>query len=219
TDVDGDLLTYSVVASPAHGTLTGIAPALIYSPDAQYSGTDSFTFKVNDGRLESAPATVSLRTVPIGVLAVDQVVSADGFGSMVTTPQFSTVIAGETLIAFVTGAQPTPVGLQTASVSGGNLAWTLVTRADAQAGTAEIWKATALDVLSNINVSATFGIDQSVLSLTVVTFASSGGVGASAAASAPSGAPSVSLTTTTEGSLVYGAGNDWDGAVARIPAP
>src|SRR5207244_13286738 len=87
-------------------------------------------------------------------------------------------------------------------------------RANGQAGTSESWTATASTVLSNVTVRAvlTGGGPQS---LTVVTFTGTGGVGASAAASAATGAPSVSLTTTRAGSLVYGAGNDWDGGVAR----
>ncbi len=60
SDVDGDLLTHSVVSGPAHGALSGTAPNLTYTPVAGYTGSDSFTFKVNDGQLNSAPATVSI---------------------------------------------------------------------------------------------------------------------------------------------------------------
>jgi hypothetical protein len=84
-----------------------------------------------------------------------------------------------------------------------------------KAGTAEIWQASTTVLLSNVTVQATQlfgGFDQS---LTVVTFAGAGGTGAAAGASAASGAPSVSLTTTRPGSLVYAVGNDWDSATAR----
>jgi PKD repeat protein len=60
TDVNGDALTYAVVINPAHGSLTGVAPALTYTPDANYNGADFFTFQVSDGSLESPPATVSI---------------------------------------------------------------------------------------------------------------------------------------------------------------
>src|SRR5205814_2256431 len=53
TDVDGDALSYVVVTGPAHGTLTGTAPALTYTPAANYNGTDSFTFRANDGKVDS----------------------------------------------------------------------------------------------------------------------------------------------------------------------
>ena len=49
TDADGDTLTYSVSTGPSHGTLSGTAPYLTYTPAANYNGSDSFTFKANDG--------------------------------------------------------------------------------------------------------------------------------------------------------------------------
>ena len=52
-------------------------------------------------------------------------------------------------------------------------------------------------------------------SLTVAAFANASGVGAVNIRSAASGAPSVSLVTTSDGSLVYGVGNDFDQAIAR----
>ncbi|HKS36835.1 MAG TPA: Ig-like domain-containing protein [Verrucomicrobiae bacterium] len=60
SDVDGDGLTYAVVASPLHGTLTGAPPNLTYVPQTNYSGPDGFTFKVNDGTVDSAEATISI---------------------------------------------------------------------------------------------------------------------------------------------------------------
>ena len=60
TDEDSDTLTYAITASPAHGTLSGTAPDLLYTPAANYNGTDSFKFKVYDGTVNSAEATVSL---------------------------------------------------------------------------------------------------------------------------------------------------------------
>jgi hypothetical protein len=50
TDPDGDALTFTVHGGPAHGTLTGNAHALTYSPDADFFGDDSFTFQADDGR-------------------------------------------------------------------------------------------------------------------------------------------------------------------------
>lgn len=59
-DPDGDSLSYSVVKGPSHGSLRGKAPRLIYTPKANFSGSDSFTFKTNDKKLNSAAATVSI---------------------------------------------------------------------------------------------------------------------------------------------------------------
>jgi hypothetical protein len=56
----GGALSYSIAANPAHGTLSGAAPYLTYTPDADYYGADSFTFKANDGAADSSVATVTI---------------------------------------------------------------------------------------------------------------------------------------------------------------
>ena len=60
SDPENTPLTYEVLSSPEHGTLSGEAPDLTYTPNADYYGEDSFTFRVNDGDLNSGPATVSI---------------------------------------------------------------------------------------------------------------------------------------------------------------
>jgi hypothetical protein len=79
TDVEGDTLTYSVVSGPSHGTLSGTAPNLTYTPTANYNGSDSFTFKANDGSTDSNTATVSISVVPANDAPVsfDQATSVD----------------------------------------------------------------------------------------------------------------------------------------------
>ena len=50
TDVDGEPLTAVLVTGPPHGTLTLNADgSFTYTPDANYNGTDSFTYAANDG--------------------------------------------------------------------------------------------------------------------------------------------------------------------------
>jgi hypothetical protein len=60
TDVEGDALGYTLVSAPQHGTLSGTGANLTYTPEANYNGPDSFTFKANDGTADSDPATVSI---------------------------------------------------------------------------------------------------------------------------------------------------------------
>jgi hypothetical protein len=60
SDPDGDALTFAVVSGPAHGSLSGTAPALTYTPAAGYVGVDSFSFVVNDGTANSLEATIML---------------------------------------------------------------------------------------------------------------------------------------------------------------
>ena len=65
SDAENNALTFTVVTQPAHGTLTGTAPNLTYSPAANYNGPDSLTYKANDGRVDSATATVSISVTPV----------------------------------------------------------------------------------------------------------------------------------------------------------
>ncbi|NOT60682.1 MAG: tandem-95 repeat protein, partial [Acidobacteria bacterium] len=70
TDPEGVAVTYTVVTPPQHGTLSGTAPNLTYTPVANYNGNDSFTYRVSDGSLTSAPATVTITVNPVNDLPV-----------------------------------------------------------------------------------------------------------------------------------------------------
>ncbi|MBI2525243.1 MAG: DUF3466 family protein [Candidatus Rokubacteria bacterium] len=64
TDPDGDALTFTVLAAPAHGSLAGTPPTVTYTPAPGYSGSDGFTFGVSDGLSTSDVATVSITVSP-----------------------------------------------------------------------------------------------------------------------------------------------------------
>ncbi len=64
SDVDGDASISSVAGGPSHGTPSGVAPILTYTPASGYSGADSFTFVASDGTANSALATVSITVNP-----------------------------------------------------------------------------------------------------------------------------------------------------------
>jgi len=64
-DADNDPLIYSLVSSPSHGILSGDANNFTYLPDADYYGTDLFTFMVNDGTVDSAAATIGINVLPV----------------------------------------------------------------------------------------------------------------------------------------------------------
>jgi hypothetical protein len=53
SDVDSGALTFVVGIGPSHGALSGTPPDLLYTPAANYSGADSFTFRANDGNADS----------------------------------------------------------------------------------------------------------------------------------------------------------------------
>lgn len=62
-DLDGDTITYVITAGPTHGTLSCpvlTSTACSYSPNLNYNGTDSFTYRVTDGTLNSATITASI---------------------------------------------------------------------------------------------------------------------------------------------------------------
>jgi hypothetical protein len=65
SDPDGDPLTYTVVTSPTRGTLSGTAPNLTYTPNPNLSGGDSFTFRANDGTVDSNTATVTITVTAV----------------------------------------------------------------------------------------------------------------------------------------------------------
>ena len=64
TDAESDALTFKVSKQPSAGVLSGTLPNLTYTPFSSVSGLDSFTFTVNDGVNESAPATITVDIKP-----------------------------------------------------------------------------------------------------------------------------------------------------------
>jgi hypothetical protein len=59
-DPDDDLLNYTTIVAPQHGSIAGTAPLITYTPQTAFVGVDQFTYSVSDGALESAPATVTI---------------------------------------------------------------------------------------------------------------------------------------------------------------
>jgi VCBS repeat-containing protein len=87
TDVEGDSLTYTIVSGPSNGSVSvGTGAARTYTPDPDFHGTDSFTFKANDGADDSNIATI---TITVNSVNDDPVAVAD---SASTTENISVVI-------------------------------------------------------------------------------------------------------------------------------
>jgi VCBS repeat-containing protein len=106
SDADGDTLTYSIVAQPSHGALSGTAPNVIYTPTLNYNGPDSFTYRANDGSLDSNTATVT-----ITVSAVNDAPTLNPIGG-------KTVSEGSLLSFTVSGTDPDPGDTLTYSATG-----------------------------------------------------------------------------------------------------
>lgn len=65
TDADLDTLAAALVSGPAHGSLTLNADgSFSYTPEANYNGSDSFTYTASDGQGGAAEATVSITVTP-----------------------------------------------------------------------------------------------------------------------------------------------------------
>lgn len=55
---------YRIVNPPRRGSLSGTAPNLVYTPEPDYNGLDSFSFTVSNGITTSSPAVVTLAIRP-----------------------------------------------------------------------------------------------------------------------------------------------------------
>ncbi|MFO0897485.1 MAG: Ig-like domain-containing protein [Pirellulales bacterium] len=65
SDSDGDALTAQLVAAPSHGQLELHADGtFVYTPAPGFHGTDAFSYRANDGGLNSSAANVQLTVAP-----------------------------------------------------------------------------------------------------------------------------------------------------------
>ena len=66
-DIDGDSLTYSLVNASTDGNVTIDANtgAFTFTPNTNFTGEITFSYKVNDGSLDSNEATVTITVTPV----------------------------------------------------------------------------------------------------------------------------------------------------------
>lgn len=60
--------TLSIVSPPANGTLSGTAPNLTCTQATDYHGPDAFSYRANDGNVDSNTATVEITVAPVNDL-------------------------------------------------------------------------------------------------------------------------------------------------------
>ena len=65
SDIDGDNLTIKITSNPKNGTIKIKDKKVIYKPQANFNGIDSFKYIINDGNLYSKEAIVMLKIKPI----------------------------------------------------------------------------------------------------------------------------------------------------------
>jgi hypothetical protein len=66
SDPNGDALLITVDSQPQHGTAVVQNGQIVYTPAAGYTGVDSFTYVVSDGKGGTATATVTITVTPSG---------------------------------------------------------------------------------------------------------------------------------------------------------
>lgn len=145
-DLDEDPLAYVIVTQPSHGSLTGTPPELTYTPAQGYAGADAFSFKVNDGTVDSVPATVSITVEPLPAL----------------TPVYTTRADGHTVATFTTGMGrwSVPAGvvsLEVLVVGGGGSGRTGGAWSGAGGGPGGLWYAGNHEVVPNQSVIVEVG--------------------------------------------------------------
>jgi hypothetical protein len=65
SDVDGDTLVVSAVTQGANGTVSFAGGSVTYTPNANFNGSDSFTYTLSDGNGGTAIATVNVTVTPV----------------------------------------------------------------------------------------------------------------------------------------------------------
>jgi hypothetical protein len=79
SDVNFDDLTFSIVSEPANGTVSLSGNTVTYTPNTNFKGTDTFTYKANDGEADSQIKTVTIKVIKKYINSATQIgVDIDG---------------------------------------------------------------------------------------------------------------------------------------------
>jgi CSLREA domain-containing protein len=110
-DPDGDSITFSIVTPPANGGFGATtAPNLTYTPNANFFGSDSFTFRVNDGTTSGAGNNGNSNETCTVSITVNGVNDAPTF----TVPGNPTAVnedaGAQSVASFITGVRPAQSG-------------------------------------------------------------------------------------------------------------
>src|SRR5262249_22806663 len=88
SDLDGDVLTVSLVTGPSHGTVTlNSDGSFTYTPALNYNGPDSFIYRASDGTADvTATAGITVRPVNDPPVAGDDTYATDEDVALPTRP-------------------------------------------------------------------------------------------------------------------------------------
>jgi len=151
SDADGNAITFSIVTGPAHGSLSAIFNAtptsaqVTYTPDANYNGSDSFTFQADDGQGGTSTGTVSITITPVNDpptfnLGANPVTSLEDAGPQTLAGYASNIRPGptadeasQTVTFTVTNDNNSLFSVQPAISSSGTLTYTTAPNANGSA--------------------------------------------------------------------------------------
>lgn len=151
TDADSNTLTFSKVSDPTHGTVTvASSGAFTYTPATDYTGGDSFTFKANDGSLDSNSAIVSITvnasTPPAGTLSSFTLAPTSVVGGAISTATVA-----------LSGAAPANIVVNLSSDNTAAQVPASVTIAAGTSSTQFNVVTSAVTTTTTANISATYG--------------------------------------------------------------
>ena len=129
-------LAFTVTVQPTHGTLSGAAPNVTYTPNLNYNGPDSFKFTVTDtGDGPSPPLTSAPATISITVNAVNDAPVLDNSGNMSLSAINEDVAAASNTGTLVSGVIASAGGARITDVDAGALQGIAVIAVDNTNGT------------------------------------------------------------------------------------
>jgi uncharacterized delta-60 repeat protein len=195
-DVDGEAVTYFVVAPPQHGRVEPQSGNLIYFPNANYNGPDSYTFKATDGTLESPLYTYTINVIPVNDAPVAAAAIAhqagavgNAFSLTLAADTFTDVDAGTVFTYSVAGL---PAGLGFDPATG------LIAGTPAVAGTFTVTVTATDEGLPPLSASTTFALEVAK-GTPVITWATPADINCQTAL----GPTQLNATANTEGTLAY----------------
>jgi len=100
-DIDGGPVSWSLVTQPENGTLSGVAPNLVYTPNPNFVGTDNFRF-----RATLSDALISIQVTPVNDAPIANNLSVTtAYNNPVQTPLSGSDLEGSPL-TFVVDTAP-----------------------------------------------------------------------------------------------------------------
>jgi hypothetical protein len=193
------------------GKATSLAVALTVA--GTYYWTASYSGDPSDLASASACGTEKLTVIPLP--AIDTLTTA--WGKSTAAARVSTTVPGDLVVAFVAANGPGSK-LQAATVSGGGLAWHLVSRHNPAGHDTEVWAATATGKLTGATVTVKGSVAGYDEVITVIAVKNAHTLGPQSFASSAKGAPHGTLTTTANNAWVFAVGADW-AAYVKPTAP